>query len=36
LDSFRKYVYGTYGVYGDEGNYDCKGVWVWRGTEIPQ
>jgi hypothetical protein len=35
LDHFRKYVFGTYGVYGEEGNYEVEGVWVWRGTEIP-
>lgn len=35
LDTFRKYVFGTFGVYGDEGNYEIRGVWLWRGTEIP-
>jgi len=22
-------------VYGDEPNLDIKGLWLWRGTEIP-
>jgi len=35
LDPFRKYCFSAYGVYGDEGNYEIKGVWMWRGTEIP-
>lgn len=34
-DAFRKYCFATYGVYGDEGNYEIDGIWMWRGTEIP-
>lgn len=34
-DAFRKYVFGTYGVYGEEGCYDLKGVWLLRGLELP-
>lgn len=35
LDHFRKYSFGVHGVYGEEGNYDVRGVWLWRGTDIP-
>jgi elongation factor 1-gamma len=35
LDSFRKYSFSAYGVYGEEGNYEIRGVWMWRGTDIP-
>ena len=35
LDHFRKYAFGAFGVYGVEGNFDIKGVLMWRGTEIP-
>ncbi|KRX04442.1 Translation elongation factor EF1B, gamma chain, conserved [Pseudocohnilembus persalinus] len=35
-DQLRKHAFGTFGVYGDEGNYEIEGVWVWRGQEIPQ
>jgi len=36
LDPFRKYTFCVHGVYGVEGNYDVKGVWMWRGLEIPE
>jgi elongation factor 1-gamma len=32
---FRKYVFGTFGVYGNEGDFEIRGIWMWRGTEIP-
>jgi len=35
LETFRKYAFGVVGVYGEEPNLDIKGVWVWRGNEIP-
>jgi len=35
LETFRKYAFGVVGVYGDEPNLEIRGVWVWRGTEIP-
>lgn len=34
-DQLRKHAFGTFGVYGEEGNYEIEGVWVWRGNEIP-
>jgi elongation factor 1-gamma len=36
LDPFRKYTFSAHGVYGDEGNYEIRGVWMWRGVEIPE
>ena len=36
LDPFRKYAFAGYGVYGTPGKYEIKGVWLWRGTEIPE
>ena len=36
LDSFRKYCFAVHGVYGVDGDYSIQGVWMWRGTEIPQ
>lgn len=35
LDSFRKWSFGSYGVYGVEGDYVCRGIFMWRGLEIP-
>lgn len=32
---FKLYSFGIWGVYGDEGNYEIQGAWLWRGTEIP-
>ena len=36
LDSFRRYCFAVHGVYGREGNYKIRGVWMWRGKEIPK
>jgi len=33
---FRKWTMAAHGVYGVEGNYEIRGVWMWRGTEIPE
>ena len=35
LDTFRKYAFAVHGVYGTEGDYKIRGVWMWRGTDIP-
>lgn len=35
LEHFRKYTIGSWGVYGEEPNLDIKGLFLWRGTEIP-
>ncbi len=36
LDCFRKYSFAAHGIYGTEGDYDIRGVWMWRGSEIPE
>lgn len=36
LESFRKYAFGVHGVYGNEPNFEIRGCWLWRGTEIPE
>jgi len=36
MDPFRKYTFSAHGIYGVEDGYDQRGVWMWRGTEIPQ
>lgn len=36
LDSFRKYSFAAHGIYGTEGDYDIRGVWMWRGSEIAE
>lgn len=35
-EHFGKYAYGTHMIYGDEPNLDIKGVWMWRGLDVPQ
>lgn len=35
LDHFRKYAFGVHGVYGEEPNLEVRGMWLWRGTDIP-
>ena len=29
----RKYLFGVHGVFGEEGNYNIRGLWMGRGTE---
>ena len=36
LSEFRKYTFAAHGIYGVEGDYDIKGVWMWRGNGIPE
>eukprot|EP01017_Pseudomicrothorax_dubius_P030970 TRINITY_DN3907_c0_g1_i6.p1 TRINITY_DN3907_c0_g1~~TRINITY_DN3907_c0_g1_i6.p1 ORF type:complete len:437 (-),score=113.27 TRINITY_DN3907_c0_g1_i6:136-1446(-) len=36
LDHFRKYALAVHGVYGQDGKYEVKGCWIWRGTGHPQ
>jgi len=35
-DDFRRFAFGIHGVYGNEGDYKVRGVWLWRGNEIPK
>ena len=36
LDNFRSNSFAVHGVYGREGNYRIRGVWLWKGKEIPK
>lgn len=36
LDSFRNNCFAVHGVYGTKGNYKIRGVWIWRGKDIPK
>ena len=35
-EDFKNYAFGMHGVYGKEGDYKVKGLWLWRGNEIPK
>ena len=35
LEHFRKYCFGVWGVYGEEPNLEIKGLFMWRGVDIP-
>jgi elongation factor 1-gamma len=35
-EDFKNYAFGIHGVYGKEGDYKVKGLWLWRGNEIPK
>jgi elongation factor 1-gamma len=35
-DQLRRYAFAVHGVYGVEDDYKIKGVWLFRGKEIPQ
>ena len=34
-EPFNKYSFGVHMIYGEEPNLDIKGVWMWRGHDIP-
>ena len=34
-EGFRDYSFGLHGVYEKEGDYKVRGIWMWRGNEIP-
>lgn len=36
IDKARRYSFAVHGVYGVEGNYDVKGLWMFRGTDVIQ
>jgi len=36
FESFRKYSFARHAVIGDEPSLDIEGVWLFRGTTIPQ
>jgi elongation factor 1-gamma len=33
IENFRKFAFATHGVYGENGNFEIKGMWMWRGLE---
>ena len=35
-DAVRRYAFAVHGVYGVENDYKVRGVWMFRGLEIPQ
>ena len=35
-DPLRRYAFATHGVYGKEGDYKVRGMWMFRGLDIPQ
>ena len=35
LERFRRYCFAVHGVYGKEGDYKIRGVWMWRGKDMP-
>jgi len=35
-EDFKRFAFGIHGVYGHEGDYKVRGVWLWRGNEIPK
>ena len=35
-EDFKNYAFGVHGVYKNEGDYKVRGVWLWRGKEIPK
>jgi len=35
VDHARKYGFGNLGIYGREGDWEIKGVWMWPGKGIP-
>merc|ERR1719454_1766847 len=36
FESFRKYSFARHAVLGEEPSLDIQGVWLFRGTEVPQ
>jgi len=35
-DAVRRYAFAVHGVYGVENDYKVRGMWMFRGKEIPQ
>lgn len=35
-DDFKKYSFGIHGVYGNNNEFKVKGLWMWRGEDIPE
>lgn len=35
-DDFKRYSFGVHGVYGNNNEFKVKGLWMWRGEDIPE
>ena len=35
-DAVRRYAFAVHGVYGVEGDYKIRGLWMFRGLDVPQ
>ena len=35
-ENFKNYAFGVHGVYGNNNEYKVKGLWMWRGEDIPE
>ena len=35
-DDFKRYSFGIHGVYGNNNEFKVKGLWMWRGEDIPE
>jgi len=35
LEKLHKYAFGTMNIYGESGNWNLSGVWLFRGSDIP-
>ena len=35
-DDFKKYSFGVHGIYGNNNEFKVKGLWMWRGEDIPE
>lgn len=35
IDAYRKFAFAAFGIYGVEGDYEIRGVWMWRGLGVP-
>jgi elongation factor 1-gamma len=36
LDKLRKYAFGTMIIFGEDGDLEVSGCWMWRGQNIPE
>ena len=36
LENLRRNCFAVHGVYGSAGNYKIRGVWMWKGKDIPK
>ena len=36
MEKFRDKCFGIHGVYGSEGDYKIRGLWLWKGKDVPK